>query len=285
MIKSVFAGRAKRHYGIAAFFLIAVSVFAVHAADDDDLGSTNWDKRPIEELFKTDVVYPQEKGELEVEVASLYQNQRGGDSWTAPLSLEYGLTDNWQVESEWDSFTRHRSSDGSVASGIGDLELGTQYSFMNVGGSLFHIAPRFSIGIPLGNVNKELSEGFLEYEPAVIVARDFPQLHRTQVFAEIGAGFVQRVKRPVDADDAEPAAHELNLGTGFFTLFAHGAATFEFNCNNNTWNRHGTENDLYATPGAILRVARNVEIGLGIPIGLNKGSDRFDVMAHVVWEF
>ena len=169
--------------------------------------------------------------------------------------------------------------------GVGDLELGTQYSFMNIGDSLFHIAPRFSIRVPLGDVNQGLSEGFLEYEPAVIVARDFPELHHTQLFTEIGASFVQRVRTPADAADAEPAAHELNWGSGFFVLFPRTAATMEFNWANNQWNHHGTENELYLTPGCLWRAARNIEIGLGIPVGLNNRSDRFDLIAHLVCEF
>jgi hypothetical protein len=204
-----------------------------------------------------------------------------------PLSVEYGLTDNWQVEAEWDSYVWHHSKRGTV-SGIGDLELGTQYSFLNVGGSLFHIAPRFSIDIPLGDVNKGLTEGFQEYQPAVVLARDFPELHRTSVFTEVGLSFVQRVKTPKDVDDPgelEPAAHELNWGAGFFTLFAHGALTMEFNWSNNQWNHGGEENLLYATPGVLWRIAREIELGVGVPIGLNKQSDRYQIAAHFVVEF
>jgi len=220
-----------------------------------------------------------------VEVASLYQNHAGGDTWTIPLSLEYGLTDDWQVEAEWDAWMQRFPANHSAVRGIGDLELGTQYSFMSLGGSTFHIAPRFSLGVPAGSVNKDLSEGFLEYEPAIILAKDFPELHRTQVFTELGAGFVQRINRPRDSDDAEPSAHELNWGAGFFVLFRHGAATFEFNGSNNTWNHRGTDTELYLTPGCLWRVTRSVELGLGMPVGLNQGSDRFEVVAHVVWEF
>jgi hypothetical protein len=265
--------------------VLALSGGLACAADDDDIASTNRDTRPIEELFKTDVVYPQEKGELEAEVSTVYQNRSSGDAWSVPLSLEYGLTDSWQVEAEWNSFMQQRIEHGVIARGIGDVEIGTQYSFMNIGDSLFHIAPRFSVEIPVGDVNKDLSEGFVEYEPAVILARDFPELNHSQLFTEIGTGFVQRVKRPADSDDAEPAAHELDFGAGFFTLFPHGAASLEFNWTNNQWNNHGTENELYLTPGVLWRVAKSVELGVGIPVGLNRQSDRFDVSAHLTCEF
>jgi hypothetical protein len=274
---------------LALLAVMTLSCLAFPArADSDDNASaspTNHVKRPIEDLFKTDVVFPQEKGEFEVEVASVYQNHAGGDTWTIPLGFEYGLSDQWQVEGEWDSLVQRYPKNESAVRGTGDVSAGTQYSFINIGHSSFHVAPRLSIEGPVGDVNRGLSEGFVEYEPAVILARDFRELHRTQFFTEIGATFVQRVLTPRAGVDADPPAHSLNLGSGFFVLFPHAAATLEFNWNNNQWNHHGTENDLYLTPGCLWRVRRNTEIGLGIPFGLNNASDRFEVVAHVVWEF
>jgi hypothetical protein len=255
------------------------------AADDDDIVSTNRDRRPIEELFKTDEVYPEEKGELEVGLSSVYQNHAGGADWTVPLEMEYGLTDRLQLEAEWDSLVQRFPAHRPAVRGIGDLELGAQYSFMDIAGTGLHIAPRFAVEAPAGNVNRDLGDGFLEYEPAIIVAKDFPALHNSQVFTEFGPGIVQRIRRPADADDAEPSAHELNWSSGFFVLFGRAAATMEFNWSNNTWNHHGTENEMYLTPGALWRVRPSVELGLGIPVGLNQSSDHFEVIAHVVWEF
>ncbi|MGO8926584.1 MAG: hypothetical protein ACLQU3_06835 [Limisphaerales bacterium] len=277
--------QVERALGLLAVLVISLLLDSALADDDDAAGSTNHQKRPIEELFKTDLIYPQEKGELEVELASVYRNHAGGDTWTIPVSLEYGFSDRWEAEAEWDSLVQRYPRDHSVVRGVGDLEVGSQYSFMNVGDSSFHIAPRFSIQVPVGDVNKGLSEGFVEYKPAVILARDFPELHHTQFFTEIGASLVQRVKTPADANKAEPAAHELNWGSGFFVLFPHAAPTLELNWANNQWNHHGTENEIYLTPGYLWRARRNMEIGLGIPIGLNNGSDRFEVLAHLVWEF
>jgi hypothetical protein len=276
---------ARGQVGAAVFVSAVFVASAGFCAADDEAAATNQISRPIEELFKNDTVYVQEKGEWQAGLSPTWQNNPAGNTWTVPIVLEYGLTDQWQVEAEWNALVQHRSENGSVASGIGDLELGTQYSFMNVGGSLFHVAPLFSIELPLANVNQGLTEGFLEYQPAVVLARDFPRLHHTQVFAEIGLTFVQRVKRPSDSDDVEPAAHSFNLGTGFFTPFAHGALTMEFNWANNQWNHHGTQNDLYLTPGVIWKPVRGVELGVGLPVGLNNSSDRYDVVFHVIYEF
>src|SRR5580658_5999826 len=90
--------------GFLAAMAVALSSFSARGDDDDNAVSTNTAERPIEELFKTDVVYPERKGELEVELASIYQNHADAETLTIPLSLEYGLNDRWQVEAEWDSF-------------------------------------------------------------------------------------------------------------------------------------------------------------------------------------
>lgn len=275
----------RQSLGLLAGFFFLISIFPAGADQDDDLSSTNESRRPLEELFKTDLVYAQEKGEWQLEVAPFYQNNSSGNLWTLPLSMEYGLTDNWQVEAEWDAFVQHVSGEHSSSCGIGDLEVGSQYSFMNLGGSSFDLAPRFSIGIPLGDVNKGLSEGFMEYTPAVILARDFPQFHHLQLFSEIGLGIVRRVKKPAVVAQAAPAADGLNFGAGFFVPVSQGTVTLEFNWNNNQWNHHGEDNEFYLTPGCTWKPLKGLEIGLGIPVGLNSGADRYDVIAHIIYEF
>lgn len=112
-----------------------------------------------------------------------------------------------------------------------------------------------------------------------------PDSVKSSAMDQIGVNFVQRVRRPAEADDAEPAAPELAVGVGFFTLFSRGALTMEFNWNNNKWNHHGIENTAYATPGVLWRVARNIEYGVGVPVGLSRQSDRFDIVWSLVFEF
>jgi hypothetical protein len=260
-----------------------IILFSVSCACADE--STNKFTRPIEELFKTDVIYPEAKGEFQFELAPTFQRAAGGDTWTVPLSMEYGLTSRWQAEAEWNAFVQSNPTGGSTTCGVGDLELGTQYSFLNVGGSLFHVAPRFSIEFPLGDVNKNLSEGFIEYKPAVIVARDFPWLHDTQFFTEVAFNLVQRVKTPSDPDEREPAADGLDWNSGFFVPFSRGAISMEFNWDNNRWNNHGNENQMYLTPGLIWKLPGDVEASVGIPVGLNGDSDRFEIIIHLIVEF
>ena len=84
--------------------------------------------------------------------------------------MEFGVTNQWQIELKWQTFTQLYSPSKQ---GIGDLGFETQYSFLNMAGTTNHMALGFEFTIPTGDVNDELSEGFLKYEPFVIVAHDF----------------------------------------------------------------------------------------------------------------
>ena len=68
---------------------------------------------------------------VKVAVPALIEAVNGEDS--APH--ESGITALGKIHSD----------PGVVIRGVGDLEIGTQYSFLNIGGSSLHIAPRFSI--------------------------------------------------------------------------------------------------------------------------------------------
>jgi hypothetical protein len=165
-------------------------------------------EQPLNELFQSEAVYPQEAGEIQLTLRPLFQRGEEGDkTYQHILGLEYGITDEWQLELGFASFVDHDPTDGASTSGIGDLELGTKYSFMRIRESNVHAAVAFEVTVPTGDPDRELGEGFMEYEPSLIVAKDFPEWHGLQLFAQLGLGFVDRVReetseRPA-ADDAE----------------------------------------------------------------------------------
>jgi hypothetical protein len=265
-------------------FATSLMIIIVAASGRADEIEEKTKQQPVQELFRTDLVYTQEAGELQFKLAATFRRERGADVSEIPISVEYGLTDAWQVEVEWSALIQRNPKTGRTNRGIGDLEFGTQYSFLNICGSSFHAAPRFSVQLPSASINKELTEGFVEYEPSLILARDFPELCNTQFFAQIGLGLVQRVKEPADARDREPAAHEFAWSTGFFVPFTHWVASVELNGSNNRWNHGGEVNQIYLTPGCVWKLSRSAEMGLGVPIGLNRGSDCFRIIAQLIYE-
>jgi hypothetical protein len=252
-------------------------------ADDDKI------EQPIQEVFQTDLVYPQGQGEVQLTLAPQFHRAGEAREWIIPLTIEYGLTDAWQVELVWEMFKHRKPGEGPTTFGIGDLEIGTQYSFLHIAGTHFHAAVAWHILFPTGNINDKLTEGFIEYEPSIILARDFPGLHNLQLFTQVGIGLVQRIKSPDTSAEREPAAHEFFLSAGFFLPFKLPIGTFaftsEFTWTTNEWNNDGEEDQKYYTPGLVWNLDNGWEIGIGAAIGLNNDADAYRIIGMLTYAF
>lgn len=111
-------------------------------------------------------------------------------------------------------------------------------------------------------------------------------------FTNIGFNFVERVEQvstaAMDANDSlgiAPAAHSFIFNLADITqinkIFMVSA---ELNWQTNKWNHQGTDNELYFTPGTIATLPHGFSLGLGVPIGLNSGADRYRVIAMLVYD-
>jgi hypothetical protein len=274
--------------------IIALAIAVIFTTEPRGVGAAADDKKaareqPLEEVFQTDLVYPQDKGEVQVTFAPRFQ--RGGKfhRLILPLKIEYGITDAWQVELGWESLQQHHPDEGASTVGLGDLRIGTKYSFMNMANTHVHTAVGFDLLVPVGNINRGLTEGLLEYEPFVILAQDFPALHNLQLFTQVGVGLVQRVKQADNPAERESAAHESTLNVGFFLPFDLPVGTFiftsEFNWRTNRWNNDGQEDQKYYTPGLVWHLPGGWELGIGAAIGLNHDADKYRIISTLTFEF
>ena len=275
------AGLIKQSFWILCCLAFCICS-TVASAQDKDAGPR---EQPIQEVFQGGLVYPQEHGEVQLSFSSRFSKARDHSSLENPFSIEYGITDRWQIELEWNALSRRAETGEATTRGKGDFSIGTKYSLMNLRGSNFHTAVGFEISFPSGSVEKQLSDGFIEYSPYVIVAKDFPRLHHLQLFTQAGVGFVQRWRRSVSGTGEEPAAHKFDLGLGMFVPFRVVVFTNEFNLSTNRWNNGGRQREAFATPGIVGRLPRGWQLGVGVPLGLTRDSNRFGTVVTLVYEF
>lgn len=238
-------------------------------------------KQPVQEVFQTELVYPQEKNEFQITLPFTYQKSKEDKHLIIPVNLEYGISDAWQLEIGWNSYQYLYMNSDIAVQGIGDIEIGTKYSFMNINDSNFHAAIGFEIGLPLGDEDKELSEGMVEYEPYVILALDFPEFGNAQVFTQAGVSFLQQEEQE---EGEEPETHEISVNGGFFIPFRQLIFTSELNWNA-SYTKDSSENQFYYTPGMVWNLPSSWEIGIGMPIGLNQESDAYRCIAMIIYEF
>ncbi|MCH7500178.1 MAG: hypothetical protein IH886_09240 [Nitrospinae bacterium] len=236
-------------------------------------------------MFQAETVYPQAEGEVQLLLGPTFSDGEDRNLFQVPFSIEYGITDVWQLEVTWNTFVNRNPETDATTRGIGDLEIATKYSFMNIAGSDFHAAVGLEIGFPAGDIDRELTEGFIEYELFLILAKDFPEWNHSQLFTQIGFGLVDRVKSPDDPSDEEPSAHELNWTVGFFVPVGPLRFTTEFSWMTNEWNHGGEESNTFLTPGVVWDLPGTWEWGVGVPIGLNDESDNYQIITQLIYEF
>lgn len=96
-------------------------------------------EQPLQELFLTETVYPQEKRELQLTLSSLVDRSRSDLAAVMPFTIEYGLSNRWQIEASWDGYTQfHKSPFKHMRTAR--FSIGTKYSFMNIAHSRVHAA-------------------------------------------------------------------------------------------------------------------------------------------------
>lgn len=246
--------------------------------------------QPLQEVFQSDLVFPQDEGEVQFTFSPRFRNGKVQNFIQVPLEIEYGVTDNFQLEVGGDLFLDRNPKEEKSTHGVGDFEVGFMYSFMNINDQLLHFSFGADLGIPVGDVDNELGEGFIEYEPFIILAKDIPEWNYTQIFLQMSLGIVDRVKfeeadENGEMENEEPEADEFSLNAGFYVPIEQWRYTMEFNWKNNEWNNGGKENEMFLTPGLVYSLPDTWEFGIAAPIGLNQKSEDFRIIGQFIFEF
>jgi hypothetical protein len=233
--------------------------------------------QPLQELIRTEVVYPQEKHETQVTFVSALDRHREGHTFSLPLHLEYGLTDAWQVELEWVSYQREAVGDVPVQ-GTGDLGFGSKYSFMRIGGSNLHAA----IGIDVERGLERDLIGVTSHDwnatPFVAAAFDLPP--HVQLFGQAGGTWSLSTDAPsTNAASDTPSDSGAFVNAGALVALRHVTLATELN-----WVPTPDGRAIYVTPSATMHFGHCCELGVGVSAGLNSAADRYSFVVQFIAE-
>lgn len=272
-----------RYRFLLLFYLIVIFLIAPWYSFAESVKSRGHQvPQPIQEMFQSNLVYPQEKDEIQFTLfPSFSKNQRAKKARTL-FEVEYGVTDAFQIIFEWDGLLYQNPKAGPTISGPGNIEIGAQYSWMGLGDGNTHFSFGSLVGLPVGPVDNGLTEGFLEIQPFAVLARDFPKLNQSQIFFELGFNWADQI-RSVPAG-SESATDSITWNVGAFLPIGLWRATLEINGSNNEWDG-GNQNEIFITPGIIYKLSREWEIGIAAPIGTTKTSDDYRAVGYLMWEF
>lgn len=235
--------------------------------------------QPVQELFLTEMVYPQEKGEVQFTIGALVDRTRNDRAALMPFSVEYGITNRWQVEASWDGYTQFHSAPFSHLRSA-RVSIGTKYSAMNIAHSPVHAAIGLDVEFPDQGAIPDDEESAVEFEPSVSVAADLP--HHVTLFAAANlslasadAGALLEGERPDDPG---------TLGGGVMVAIAHATIALEYTnrSDNLPWRIQGSP---IVTPSLTLHPGGQWELAFGMPVGVRAGTHRPGLALHVIKEF
>jgi len=222
-------------------------------------------ERLLEDVFGATVVYPQEKGEIQLTLEPSYVRRRADHLGVITYDVEIGATDWLQFELAWTAPVIRGVGGGSTTLGVGGIELGTQLTWMRMRGSPFSGAIAFEATVPVGreSIAIESDEGAVVYEPFITFAVD-PPSGRAQVFTNMG----------LELSAAEEPRPFLNAGV-------LGAAAFTrpyvvVSC---------SPGEAYVVPSMGFVLPAGWQLVAGVAVGLSRRSDPIGVGLLLVYEF
>ena len=220
--------------------------------------------RIMEELFLGTVVYPQDQGELQISFGFFRGFEERRD-WQLPLEIEYGVTDSFQLELELPIDLWH---DEDLRSGVGHLGLGAYYNFYSNRETGSALGVGFSLGIPALQDDEFQT---LLYEPFFVAYHAFDSF-AVNYSAEL------TIEDPLAGGETEVGS-ELVLSVfhpmGRFVPILEIAAEIETD-----------RTPVRLAPGLMWKLGDDgKELGISLPIGLNRDAPDLGVFVLLIIEF
>src|SRR6185436_12352681 len=113
----------------------------------------------------------------------------------------------------------------------------------------------------------------------VIVAKDFPELSRLQLFSQLGLSFAHSIDESI-SNENDHNEKTVEWSSGMFVPYRRARFTTEI-----SWSKSSNESNLYLTPGIVWKLPRDLEFGVGVPIGTTREANPFRMIVNVVYEF
>lgn len=252
----------KKHFIFSTLALFTSIAFA----EEDDNHENSKVEELVQELFLSEIVYPQDANELQLTsgVQRIEEKEEGEDPETyfiTPLLIEYGITDMFQLGIKIP--TQYAGNVG--VSGVGNIELESLYNFYNNKESGWAFSGIFGVSLPRLS-NKVGEKGFV-FEPALIGYKSFGR------FAlNLSAGIAIPTESENNSEVELDAAAIYNAG--IFRPSLEFSAEFE-----------DGKSALSILAGTTIILKNDLEVGFGVANGLKGESPEWQVFTTLTWEF
>jgi hypothetical protein len=232
--------------GLAATFAGSVAAQeAPHRVSDDSLH--------IDGVFNSDLPRTEHKFNLKLVVHPHFGDFTQKDYLRVPIRLIYGVTSDWEISQETDTYFAHGLGKQPFFSreGFSGLSLATKY---RIGDRLW---PGWDLGVgagyvvPVGHPPPEVTDGLKHLNSFVTFAHQLERHPDVRVFWGLGSDLVQQTSIPFERTKNELRDNAQNVTVG--AVWAHGAFNYTLETSYSTTRLTGhTARDLYQVrPGFV----------------------------------
>ena len=209
----------------------------------------------IQEFFLSDAVRSQEKGEVQITMATDSRRRMGSN---AEMDIEYGLTNRLQISVEAPYGITAGQEEGEDLPGWNSVAVGTLYQIIR-SDRPFSLSVGVMFEVPVRPGDE------LGIQPTILVAKGF---HKLQIHAS------------AMSDVREGRAEVAYNVASVYPIKRRWFPTFEFN-----GRREYDANSFYLTPGLYRHLPHRMEMGIGIPVGAGRVAGPVGVVAKMNWEW
>lgn len=217
---------------------------------------------PLQELFFVELPYAQEAGEVQMTLGtSLMEFDRVTETEFVPV-LEYGFTDRFQATLE-PSYASVDPRGQSAERGLGDVEAELLYSILGEEAPVL-LSFGWGIGLPTGNEDKGLGDGDLTMESTLSLGKD---VGRGGIYASF-------------AGELDGEETEFHYGVAVVHSIGDWRPSLEL-------SRLDSDDEglWYLAPGLTRTGTGDLELALGLPVGLTQEAADWGVAFMLTYEF
>lgn len=202
------------------------------------------------------------------------------------LEVEYGITDRLQVEFAIPYLSEEvtTAGDENTEDGIGDIELGIGYALLQEKDGLVALTAGLEVSAPTGDEGKGLGAGSWGWEPYLGISKSFAE--KFFVHAQVSYGITNNAEE----DGEEVDEREIGYGVAVvyrpveqIDLIAEFVGE-----RSEEEDSAGVEEDThtqYLVAGLKYEFENELQLGVGVPVGLNSESFDIGAMVKVQYEF
>lgn len=281
----------RRQVSLAPWLLGLVLVTRASAATDeappppppDKAGITD-DELRIKGVFDSALPRTEKKNNLRFIVHPHFGDFHRRDYLRMPLGLRYGLTKNWEITGEVESYFSHGfgSKGWFDEAGFSNVHFGTKY---NLGQKLWD-GWDTAVGVdymrPIGSPPPDVNDGLTHFSYFTTFSHDIESHPGLRFFWSVGADNVGTTGRPVYLQKNDLGDDSVAVSTG--VVWDRGKFTYTFETSYATTRLTGDRKaDLITVrPGIVWKVPKKFTFNskgqwlLGVAFRFNHGEDGFD---------